>query len=74
MGLLYPTPKATPKAERRVRCESNPLGKIDLTFPPGHTYAEDEETIVLSYARTTLTIVKRDVKNLHIEATYIEEE
>jgi hypothetical protein len=60
-GSLHPV--------RRVAF-TNELGKHDLTFPVGHTYAEDEDTIVISYKKTTLTIQKAEVEGLKIVAEY----
>lgn len=59
-------------AARRISFESQ-LGSFNLTFPEGHTFAEDEETIVATYGRDTVTIRKADVRNLKVEATYARE-
>jgi hypothetical protein len=75
MGLLHPSEatKATPRAERRIRYTTE-VGRCDFLFPEGHEFVETADMVIATYGKVNLTIHKNDVKNLHIEAAYLEEE
>lgn len=57
------------KARRKIKFSSQ-LGRFEFTFPEGHVFAETEETILATYGKDTLTISKKDVWGLRVEATY----